>query len=306
MIFSLLLFAAGLVLLLKGADMTVAGARGLASRFKVSPTFIGLTVIAFGTSLPELVVTTEAFQAGSFDLGMGNIIGSNIANIALVLGLYAFLQPGGEGMHTPRQKFLVHTFLMLCATAVFLLLSFRGVYDILSGIIMLALFGGTILLLWRSGNIVDDPEHAHSRYPFFFTLAGLAAVIIGAHLLITGAVEIAIIFAIPPVVIGLSMVAVGTSLPELATSIVAAYKNSPGIAVGNILGSNIFNLLLVLGLNALFVPIPSPDFRTISLLALFTAAILPLFARSRTVTKIWGALLVCGYLVYILSLYWVF
>jgi len=306
MIIPLLFFGAGLVLLLKGADMTVDGARGLASRIGVSATFIGLTVIAFGTSLPELVVTSEAFREGNFGIGMGDIIGSNIANIALILGLYYLLQPGAERVQPPRQKFLLYTLLMLLATGVFILLAARGTYDILSGIVLLALFTAVLVILWRAGSIPEHCPPQHSRYPLIFTITGLAAVIIGAHLLLTGAVEIAQLFSIPSVVIGLSMIAVGTSLPELATTIVAAYRKSPGIAVGNILGSNIFNILFILGLNVLFIPVPSPDIASVAFLLIFSLAILPLFSGKRIITRIWGAMLVCGYLAYILSLYWVF
>lgn len=306
MIIPLLLFAIGLILLLKGADITVGGARSLASRFGISPALIGLTVVAFGTSLPELVVTSEAFRGGNFDIGMGNLIGSNIANIALILGLYGLLQPGSAGNYSRQRGFIYFTALMLLATATFVLLSLRGTFDIFSGILMLTLFSIILVLLWRTGNIMEMSSPEQSRYPLLFTAVGIAAVIIGAHLLLTGVVEIAEIFSIPPVVIGLSMIAIGTSLPELATTIVAAYRNSPGIAVGNILGSNIFNLLFVLGLNALFIPIPSPEPKSISLLLLITIAILPLFSSRRLVTRIWGAVLVCAYLGYIVSLYWVF
>lgn len=306
MIIPLLLFAIGLILLLKGADITVGGARSLASRFGISPALIGLTVVAFGTSLPELVVTSEAFRGGNFDIGMGNLIGSNIANIALILGLYGLLQPGSAGNYSRQRGFLYYTALMLLATATFVLLSLKGTFDIFSGILMLTLFSIILVLLWRTGNIMEMSSPEQSRYPLLFTAVGIAAVIIGAHLLLTGVVEIAEIFSIPPVVIGLSMIAIGTSLPELATTIVAAYRNSPGIAVGNILGSNIFNLLFVLGLNALFIPIPSPEPKSISLLLLITIAILPLFSSRRLVARIWGAVLVCSYLGYIISLYWVF
>ncbi len=306
MIIPLLLFAIGLILLLKGADITVGGARSLASRFGISPALIGLTVVAFGTSLPELVVTSEAFRGGNFDIGMGNLIGSNIANIALILGLYGLIQPGTAGSYSRQRGFIYFTALMLLATATFVLLSLKGTFDIFSGILMLTLFSIILVLLWRTGNIMEMSSPEQSRYPLLFTAVGIAAVIIGAHLLLTGVVEIAEIFSIPPVVIGLSMIAIGTSLPELATTIVAAYRNSPGIAVGNILGSNIFNLLFVLGLNALFIPIPSPEPKSISLLLLITIAILPLFSSRRLVARIWGAVLVCSYLGYIISLYWVF
>jgi cation:H+ antiporter len=305
MIIPLILFSAGLVLLLKGADLTVEGAEGIASRLGISATFIGLTVVAFGTSLPELVVTSEAFRAGDFGIGTGNIIGSNISNIALILGLYAVLTPVGFRTQPRGQRFLLHTAIMLTATAVFTLLCLRSSLDLVSGTVMLALFAALVVILWRSGNGIERASTKESRFPLVFTIGGLAAVIIGAHLLLTGAVEIAALFAIPQVVIGLSMVAVGTSLPELATTVVAAYRNRPGIAIGNILGSNIFNILFVMGLNALFIPIPSPDRVTIAPMLLFSVAILPLFSGRMAVTRAWGILLITGYLAYILALYWI-
>ncbi len=304
MIIPLLLFTVGLILLLKGADLTVEGAEGIASRIGVSSTFIGLTVVAFGTSLPELVVTSEAFRLGNFGIGTGNIIGSNISNIALVLGLYAVLVPATFRTQPPKQRFLLHTALMLIATAAFTVLCWRSVLDFISGVVMLALFSALVVILWRSGQGIERAAAKESRYPLLFTVGGLAAVIIGAHLLLSGAVEIATLFHIPPVVIGLSMVAVGTSLPELATTVVAAYRNRPGIAIGNVIGSNIFNLLFVMGVNALFIPIPSPDMATIGPMLIFTAAILLLFFGKNAVTRVWGGLLVGGYLVYILALYW--
>ncbi|OPY36136.1 MAG: putative membrane protein [Methanoregulaceae archaeon PtaU1.Bin059] len=304
MIIALILFSVGLVLLLKGADLTVEGAEGIASRMGISATFIGLTIVAFGTSLPELVVTSEAFREGNFGIGTGNIIGSNISNIALVLGLYAVLAPYAFRTQPPGQRFLLHIALMLIATATFALLCWRSVLDLLSGIVMLALFTALLVILWRSGQAMERTAGKDSPYFLLFTIGGLAAVIIGAHLLLTGAVEIAALFAIPPVVIGLSMVAVGTSLPELATTVVAAYRNRPGIAIGNIIGSNIFNLLFVMGLNALFNPIPSPDMVTVAPMLLFSLAILPLFSGRIAVTRAWGTLLVMGYLAYILALYW--
>jgi len=304
-IIALILFSVGLVLLLKGADLTVEGAEGIASRMGISATFIGLTVVAFGTSLPELVVTSEAFRAGNFGIGTGNIIGSNISNIALVLGLYAVLAPVAFRTQPQGQRFLLHTALMLIATATFALLCGRSALDLLSGIVMLALFAALLIILWRSGIVMERTAGKDSPYCLLFTIGGLAAVIIGAHLLLTGAVEIAALFAIPPVVIGLSMVAVGTSLPELATTVVAAYRNRPGIAIGNIIGSNIFNLLFVMGLNALFVTIPSPDLVTLGPMLLFSLAILPLFSGRITLTRAWGVLLMAGYLAYILALYWI-
>lgn len=304
MIIPFLLFSIGTVLLLKGADLTVEGAEGLASRIGVPAAFIGLTIVAFGTSLPELVVTSESFRDGDFGIGTGNIIGSNISNIALILGLCAFLVPSSFLMKPQRQRFLLHSALMLIATAVFFFVCQRNVLDVLSGIILLALFAAIVITIWRSGNTTENIAIHDPKYSLIFTIGGLAAVVVGAHILLMGAVEIATLFCIPPVVIGLSMVALGTSLPEMATTVVAAYRNSPGVAIGNILGSNIFNLLFVMGVNALFIAIPTPDLVTIWPMLLFSVAMLPLFLGKKTLTRAWGALLMGGYFAYILTLFW--
>jgi cation:H+ antiporter len=299
----LLLFATGLILLLKGADFAVRGAESLAVKIGVSPTTIGLTVVAFGTSLPELVVTSEAFRRGDYAIGTGNLIGSNIANIGLILGLVALLMPSVCSLPSSRPHLLRNALLTLAATMVFALFALRGFFDFISGTVFLLIFSGMLYLLWRSGAGADPPSDFHSRYPLLLTVAGLGMVVIGAHLLLTGAVEIAEILSVPSAVIGLSLVAVGTSIPELATSIVAAIKKSPGIAVGNILGSNIFNLLFVLGINSLFFTIPVPDPKDILVMIGFTIGIFPLFIRRMCETRIWGGVLLCAYISYLVLLF---
>jgi len=299
----LILFASGLIILLKGADTAVKGAEGLAVRAGVSATTIGLTVVAFGTSLPELVVCAEAFSRGAFAVGTGNAIGSNIANIGLILGIVALLMPSVCSYPSCRDRLFINTVLTFAATLVFILLTLRGILDRFSGIILLIVFCGILAIMRRTGSAADPPPEDPCRYPLGLTIAGLAAVVIGAHLLLTGALEIAELFSVPQAVIGLSMVAVGTSLPELATSAVAAMKKSPGIAVGNILGSNIFNLLFVLGANSLFFSIPTPDMQDVLVMAGFTLAIIPLFIRDNRVTRIWGGVLLAAYLGYIALLY---
>ncbi len=303
MIVPLILFVIGLALLLKGASVAVRGAEGLALRLGVAPATIGLTVIAFGTSLPELVVTTEAFARGNSGIGFGNIVGSNIANIGLILGLIALFQPA-TCCTTPSRSSLIRTSLMvLGATAVFVLFSLRGMLDTLSGIVFLGIFFAIFLSLWRSGPAPVPLLPEPSPYPLLLTGAGLAAVIIGAHLLLTGAVEIALAFGISPLVIGLSMVAIGTSLPELATSMVAAMKKSPGIAMGNILGSNIFNLLFVGGINSLGATILVPDPAILAVLCLFSLGLVPLLSGRPGITRIAGGVLLSGYILYITLLF---
>jgi cation:H+ antiporter len=303
MIVPLILFVIGLAFLLKGASIAVRGAEGLAIRLGVAPATIGFTVIAFGTSLPELVVTTEAFSRGDIGIGFGNIVGSNIANIGLILGLIALFQPVVCCTTSPRQNLIRTTFMVLAATAVFILFAMRGALDTISGIVFLAMFCGILFSLWRSARGADPPSDEPAPYPLLLTGAGLAAVIIGAHLLLTGAVEIALAFSISPLVIGLSMVAIGTSLPELATSVVAVMKKSPGVAMGNVLGSNIFNLLFVGGINSLGRTIPIPDLQILAVLSLFTLGLIPFLSVRPGIVRMAGGALLFGYIIYIVLIF---
>ncbi len=303
MIIPLILFVIGLALLLKGASVAVRGAEGLALRFGVSPATIGLTIIAFGTSLPELVVTTEAFARGDAGIGFGNIVGSNIANIGLILGLIALFHPI-TCCNTPSRSYVIRTSLMvLGATAVFVLFSLRGMLDTIAGIVFLGVFFAILFSLWRSDPPSMPVPDESVSYPLLLTGAGLAAVIIGAHLLLTGAVEIALTFGISSLVIGLSMVAIGTSLPELATSVVAAVKKSPGVAMGNILGSNIFNLLFIGGINSLWATIPVPGSASLAALCLFSLAMFTLLTGRPAVTRVAGVALLSGYIITIALLF---
>jgi cation:H+ antiporter len=297
------MFIIGLILLVKGADLLVRGAESLAVRMGVSPTTIGLTVVAFGTSLPELVVSTEAFWLGDYAIGTGNVIGSNIVNIGLILALGYILMPASGSVTGSRSRQLVNSLFALGAAVVFALLSLRGFFDGLSGIVFLVGFSGMLFLMWRFKEEPDPPSDSHTRHPVALTFAGLIMVIAGAHLLLSGAVEIAEIFAVPQAVIGLSLLAVGTGLPELATTIVATVKKSHGVAVGNLLGSNIFNLLFIIGINSLFFTIPAADPRDTLVMIGFSLAIFPFFIRNNLMRQIWGGLLLGAYLLYILLLY---
>ena len=263
----------------------------------------GSRLVAFGTSLPELVVTSEAFRRGNYAIGTGNIIGSTIANIGLILGIVGLLMPSVCTVPASRLRLLENALLTLAATLIFVLFAVRGFFDFLSGMVFLVIFA---LILYRM--LIHNAEMVSSsttsiRYPLLVTIAGLAMVVIGAELLLAGAETIATILSIPPLVIGLSMVAVGTSLPELATSVVAAIQKSPGISIGNILGSNSFNLLFVIGLNSLFFTIPVPEMKDSIVMTVFTMAIFVLFIRKICETRVWGIMLLGAYLVYILFVY---
>ena len=297
------MFFIGLILLVKGADFLVRGAESLAVRMGVSPTTIGLTVVAFGTSLPELTVSTEAFWLGDYAIGTGNLVGSNIVNIGLILAIGYIIMPSIGSTAESRSRMIENTLFTLGAALVFALLSLRGFFDALAGIVFLGIFSGIFFLMWRSGDSPDSPSDWHTRYPLILTVTGLVMVFLGAHLLLSGAIEIAGIFAVPQAVIGLSMVAIGTALPELVTTVVAVVKKSHGVAVGNILGSNIFNLLFIIGIDSLFFTIPAPDPGDTLVMIGFTLAIVPFFIRNNHARQVWGVLLLGAYLLYILFLY---
>ncbi|MDV2481323.1 calcium/sodium antiporter [Methanoculleus sp. Wushi-C6] len=301
MILTAVMLVIGIALLIKGADLFVGGGSGLALRHRISPALIGSTIIAFGTSLPELVVSIDAAATGSTGIALGNVIGSNIANIALVLALCTFIRPTMIAASGASRSALVrHTALMLAATAAFALLAMRGTLDALAGGVLLTLFAVILVLLVREGREEGDIVlKSHGWRDLLYIALGLIAVVIGARLVVNGAVTIAEAFGIPAFVIGLSVVAVGTSLPELATSLVAAVKNEGAISIGNILGSNIFNLLLVLGISLLLAPATVGSPLDIVAVVFFSAAILPLLFGRPTFVRGWSAFLLVGYAAYI-------
>ncbi len=305
MIVTILIFGIGLALLVKGADAFVGGGSGLAIRHNISPALIGFTIIAFGTSLPEFVVSVNAAATGNGAIALGNVLGSNIANIAMVLALCTLIKPDMITV-TPegRAGLLRHTGLMLVATAVFSLLALRGVIDAFAGVVLLATFAAVLIVLWRerreeSGERIET----HGRKDILLIVLGLAAVVVGSQLVIRAATDIAEAFGIPAFVIGMSMVAFGTSLPELATSLIAAVRNEGAISTGNILGSNIFNILLVLGASAIASPIVIGSFSDVIVVVLFSAAILPLILGDRRFVRIWSLVLLIGYVAYIAWLF---
>lgn len=301
MIVTIIVFIVGLALLVKGADLFVGGGSGLALRHSISPALIGSTIIAFGTSLPELVVSTNAAATGNTGIALGNVIGSNIANIALIFALCTLIRPDmAAASGASRSALIRHAALMLVATVAFALLAARGTLDALAGAVFLILFAGVLFILVREGREEGDVEiESHGWADILYIGLGLAAVIIGAQLVVDGAVTLAEAFGIPAFVIGVSIVAVGTSLPELATSLVAAIKDEGAISIGNILGSNIFNLLLVLGISLLLAPATIGSAFDIIAVVLFSVAILPLLFARPSVVRGWSIVLLIGYAAYI-------
>ena len=268
-----LLVAAGLLLLLTGGDALVRGAVALAKLLGVSPLVISLTIVAYGTSTPELLVSLDAFLTGSPDIAIGNVVGSNIANILLIVGCGALLSP----MTWQRGAMRMDNAVMIAASAALVLIGFgAGVLTVWSGVAMLALLAAYTFWQYRTvQRWWPRPDGGHDLHtealnpakampsrlwrPLLALFCGLIAVIAGSHLLVTGAVGLARSIGISEATIGLTLVAVGTSLPELSTTVVAACRRHADVALGNVVGSNIFNILGILGLVPIFGTLPIPD-----------------------------------------------
>lgn len=251
----------GLVLLFLGGEMLVRGAVNLANRLGISSLLVGLTIVGFGTSMPELMVAINAALDGQPDIAMGNIVGSNISNILLILGVSGLIQP----IICPRAMVIRDGSWMMAATILVVILGVTGVILFWHGVIMLLSIASYIGYSYWNEKYRSSPSatlHEHEAEAFqnasmapwlsvTILIIGLGALVYGADILVEGAVSLARGFGISEAVIGLSLVAVGTSLPELATSIVAAFRKHADVAIGNIIGSNIYNLLGILGTTAL-------------------------------------------------------
>ncbi|WP_417524474.1 calcium/sodium antiporter [Marinovum sp.] len=247
----------GLVGLFFGGEALVRGSAGIARRMAIPPLLIGLTVVGFGTSTPELLVSVDAAWRGVPDIALGNIVGSNIANILLIIGLSALVWPIKITGATLRRD----TGVMMVAALVLVPFFAMAQMGRPAGLVLVA--GLVAYLVWayrQPGDMeaedVDVPAPASALVSTLWVIGGLVALMVGARFLVDGAVNIARGFGISEAFIGLTIVAVGTSLPELATSLIAAFRRQSEIAIGNIVGSNIFNVLGILGVTALIAPIP--------------------------------------------------
>ncbi len=305
----------GLGLLSFGADWLVRGASDLALRARVSPLVVGLTVVAFGTSAPELIVSLKAnldpnTQA---DIAVGNVVGSNICNIAMLLGLAALIRPFVVNSQIVKRELPV----LLLVTAVFVAMIYDRTLDRWEGAL---LFAGIIYYVVHSIRVarsvpddpaaVDVPEEAleHARRSgakavlasVGWVLLGLAGLIYGADRLVESGVTLARLMGVPEVVIGLTMVAIGTSLPELATTIAATRKGQTDLIAGNLIGSNLFNILAVMGLASAVKSIQVGSLNSIDVIVMcgFTVLLIPFLARGARLNRIEGGILLGGYLVY--------
>lgn len=261
---NLLLILAGLGLLILGATWLVEGASSIAKRLGVSALTIGLTVVAFGTSAPELSVNLISAISGNSDIAMGNILGSNIFNTFVILGLAAIVKPVGVQKSTVKVEipFFLLSALMLTvmANGVWFDKAQLNTISRSSGLLLLLLFGVFMYYNFLTGkedskNNAPEVENRRLWVSMLMVIGGLGLLVGGGKLIVTGAVNMATKLGVSQSIIGLTIVAAGTSLPELATSVVAAYRNKPDIAIGNVVGSNIFNILLILGTTAIINPI---------------------------------------------------
>ncbi len=265
MILNIILLLTGFALLIKGADFLVLGSSSLARRFNISELVIGLTIVAMGTSTPEMVVSVIAAVKGQNDVALGNVIGSNIFNLFVILGISALIIPIVV-QHSTIVKEIPYT--IIAAFMVMLLANDHLFTDnrenrigFVDGLILLAFFAIFLYYIFRNMKS-DNPEMPMDRKNYslwkslLFILAGLAGLIFGGSLSVNNAVDIAHALGISERIIGLTIIAAGTSLPELATSAVAAYRKNADIAIGNVVGSNIFNIFLVLAISAIIRPLP--------------------------------------------------
>ncbi len=308
-----LFMAVGIALLIKGGDWTIDASVFIARRFGLSPMIVGFTVLAFGTSLPELLVSILAVLRGSGGIAMGNVIGSNIANILLVIGAAAMI----TAMHVTLNKALVKDLAMMLFSACLLIgMMMLGVISHVAGFIMVALLGVYVFVQYRmaaKGEIAvkeaEVIEVKHPLQPYLFLVLGLIGVAGGAEFLVRGASQSALIIGISEDVIALSIIAFGTSLPELSTSIIGARRGHSEMALGNIIGSNVFNILMIIGLTAIVKPIEaisySPqllnfDVWVMLLVSIVFAALLVFY---RKINKPIGIVFVSAYVLYNIYIY---
>lgn len=310
-----ILFLGGFILLIKGADLLVDGASSIAKKMKVSNISIGLTVVAFGTSMPELVVNIFASYQGNPEIAIGNILGSNIANILLILGISAIIYPLTVQKNTIWKEI---PFSLLAAIIVGILASDALIdgrnFSELSRSDGFILIGFFVIFMYYIVSIAKDADDTQdieikdmsNGKSILYLIGGLLGLTIGGKFIVDGAVQIAGEFGLSESFIGLTVVAIGTSLPELATSAVAAYKKNVDIAVGNIVGSNIFNIFWILGVSSLIKPLPfNPSSIYDLLMTLLASLFLFLFlfvGRKHQIDKTKGIIFVLIYIGYIVFL----
>lgn len=295
-----LLLIVGFVLLIKGADFFVDGAASIAGKLKIPALIIGLTVVSMGTSLPEAAVSVSASLSGSNDISLGNVIGSNIFNLLMVVGISSIIMPIVTDKAVLKRDMPVN----FGITVVLLLMLLDGKLGRLDAIVLLVLFAAYMFLLFKSAKNSQDEEETPKEYSWLksilLSVIGVAAIIGGGQLVVENAKSIAMTLGMGETLVGLTIVAIGTSLPELVTSIVAAKKNEPGIAMGNAVGSCIFNILFILGITGAIKDITaSGTFFVDTMILIGINALMFVFAFTKKKTDRWeGAVCVLVYVAY--------
>lgn len=309
MLVTVLLILVGFVVLGVGAEFMVNGSSKLALRLGITPLVVGLTVVAFGTSAPELAVSIESTLDGVGALALGNVIGSNIANIGLVLGITAIIHPIEIERNLVRSQIPI----VIGCTVLLGLLLLDGQLGTLDGLL---LGGGLLVFLgfsyWQSTREMsgDDPdlapivhprEHGRTWVNVLMLIGGLVLLVAGSSLFVSNTVDLARTIGISEAVIGLTLVAIGTSVPELATSVTAAFRRQGDIAIGNVIGSNTFNILSVLGITALFGVITTEQFSRVDFIVMlaFAVLLLPLARSGWCIRRREGILLIVAYCCYL-------
>lgn len=303
MLIEFLMVALGLVILIAAGDTLVKGAVNLALRLGIPALVVSLTVVAFGTSAPELLVSVQAILDGAPGLALGNVVGSNTANVLLVLGIPALIAVMRTAGHDTRRDYLY----MLGATGLFIALCLTGTLVWWHGILLLVALAAILVATFMGsrGQEVEvegaEPGLSGSKMAIYLVL-GLIGLPLGANLLVEGSTAIARAYGVSETVIGLTLVAIGTSLPELATTVMAAIRRHADVALGNVIGSNLFNLLGIMGVAVLVGPVPvDPSFLTKDLWVMLAATLLlvPFVFLGRNITRAWGIGLSASYVAYL-------
>lgn len=306
-----LLLALGFAMLIKGADWFVSGAAGIATRFGIPQIVIGLTIVAMGTSAPEAAVSISSSLADKADITIGNIVGSNILNILIILGITATMVP----IAVARGTIKVEIPFMIAISVVLLLLGLDGNITFIDALILIGLFAVYMIYLFRQAKLgissgENSAEEEHHRKPkkipllILLTAVGVVIIVFGSKITVNAATQIALFFGASERFIGLTVVALGTSLPELFTSVTAAKKGNADIAIGNIVGSNIFNILFIVGISGLITTVPFDSaFITDTIISIGASVLLWVFCLiSKGLRRYAGIIFLAGYAGYFIYL----
>jgi cation:H+ antiporter len=297
----------GFILLIGGAEYLVRGSVALADKLKIPSLIVGLTVVALGTSTPEFVVSVKAALNSSGGISLGNVIGSNIANILLILGVTSLICP----IITKREEFLGDYKFLFLATAVFVAFALTGKFVLWQGVVMILMLIGYVYYNYynaKKSNVVEELDNPMAGKGWIAiiltTLAGLVAIVYGADLLVKGAIDIARILNVSEDIIGLTIVAVGTSLPELATTVMAAIRKQNDVALGNVVGSNIWNIVFIMGFTSCVTEVDvSAQLRYFDVWVMLgsTIILLPSILTGNKINRFEGGIFVLLYTAYIIA-----